>query len=61
MIKSILSPCIHSHGLHKLNLKSKTYIKWIVMHHDHLDYWNSREQHVVVANVGISILDDYHK
>lgn len=46
------SPCIYSHDLHKLDLKGKTYINWIALHHEHLYHWNSREQHVYIADVG---------
>lgn len=60
MVQSIPSPCIYSHDLHKLDLKGKTDINWIVMHHEHLDHWNSREQHVVVADVGAGVSDEYH-
>ena len=61
MIQSILSPCIFSHDLHKIDLKGKTNIDWTFMYRDHLAHWDSREHHIFVADLGVGEFDNYHK
>ncbi|XP_074326285.1 serine/threonine-protein phosphatase 7 long form homolog [Apium graveolens] len=60
MIQAIPSPCTYSNDLHKIDLKGKIDIDWATIHHVHLGHWDSRVQHVFVADVGDGVSHDYY-
>lgn len=61
MVQDIPSPAVdYSKELHNMNLKGKWDVDWGKKHKEHISYWDSRLQHVLlVDNVGVGFTDRY--
>lgn len=63
MIQEIPSNDEFSKSLHDINLQGKQTTNWRSKHHEYIQIWNNRRDHVidVAAQVGIGVVDGYNR